>query len=97
MAITISEDLALDLLLDELDKWHPNDDVRELFARYYEQEISSGVYDNGEFDPMSIVDNDWVNWKEVITKSEFEDYDIENEDDDRIICKYGNLYLIDVT
>ena len=61
--------------------------------------VEEGYYDNSEFNPALIVDNDWVNYMSVITMDEFDQYGIVDEDDfERIILDDGKgHYLISHT
>ena len=38
----------------------------------YESYIEGGVFDHGEFDVMSIVDNDYINWCTVLSEGDTE-------------------------
>jgi hypothetical protein len=38
----------------------------------YDNYIESGVFDSGEFDVMQIVDNDYINWCNVISEGDEE-------------------------
>ena len=97
ITITVDEEFVLDLLISELNKWNPEDDVIDLYEKYYEEMVYGGCFSGSqEFNPRSIVDNDWVNYTQVITREEFDEYRIEDENDDNILCKHKNLYLIRV-
>ena len=45
---------------------------------------------------MSVVDNDYINYLATISKEDFEQYNIEDETDDKIVAfnKEKDLYLI---
>lgn len=70
ITVKIDNETALDMLMDRLDNWTSDPDAIELFSIMYERYIDEGLFDGGEFDPMSIVDNDYVNWCSVIEESE---------------------------
>lgn len=84
MLVRIDEYDALEMLMDRLKFWTDDDVTTKLYEQYYEGIISNGVFDGAEFNVMSIVDNDYVNWLDVITKEDFENYNIENDEDERI-------------
>lgn len=72
--IKIDEDTALNLLTERVRTWKSGE-VAELFDKMYENYIDSGCFEGMEFDPMTIVDNDCVNYCQVIEEgdSEFEE------------------------
>lgn len=60
----------LDMLLDRLDYWGRGDE-QDLYEQMYQKYLDSGVFETSEFDVMSIVDNDVVNYCRVITKEDY--------------------------
>lgn len=89
----------LDMLMDRLAFWTTDDVKTKLFERYYWDMIEGGCFDETELDVQSIVDNDYVNYLDVIYEEDFDNYNIENENDERIILadtdNDGNkVYLI---
>ena len=64
--VEIDDDNLLDMLMNRLEYWGPNDLDRELYSQMYESYVDGGVFESGKFDPMYIVDNDWVNNCDVI-------------------------------
>lgn len=60
----------LEKLLDRLSYWG-RDDERELYEQMYQNMLDGGVFESGEFNVMSIVDNDVVNYCDVITKDDY--------------------------
>ena len=97
--IRIDEDTLIEMLMDRLAFWHPTDEEETLYRDYYENLVYGGAFEGAEFDVSVIVDNDWVNNLNVIEEDEFEDYNIEDEDDDRILASTENykgekFYLI---
>lgn len=98
--VTIDSDDMIEILCDRLQEWTNGtfSPEYELFSQYYEMAVEEGYYDNSEFNPALIVDNDWVNYMSVITEDEFDQYGIEDEDDERIILSDGEgHYLISNT
>lgn len=67
--VKMDESTALDLLCQRVNEWR-NGEEAELFYRMYENYISCGAFDGGEFDVMQIVDNDIINYCSIIEKGE---------------------------
>lgn len=59
----------LDMLLDRLAYWG-REDERELYEQMYQRRLDAGYFESGEFNISVIVDNDVVNYCEVITEEE---------------------------
>lgn len=98
--VTIDSDDMIEMLCDRLQDWTKGTFSPEyaLFSQYYEDAVENRYYDDSEFYPALIVDNDWVNYMSVITEDEFDQYGIEDEDDERIILSDGEgHYLISNT
>ena len=70
----IDEDDLLDLLMNRLKRWTDDDVATDLYEQMYENYISGGAFEGGEFNVMTIVDNDWVNYCDVVSPGE-ENYD----------------------
>jgi len=68
--IKIDEMAALDLLMGRLNEWTKDQKTKELYQKMYESYIDCGCFDGCEFDPMVIVDNDWVNYCTIIDESD---------------------------
>ena len=66
-----SEDL-LEILMDRVKVWTGDDEVLDLFEKYYENAIFSGCFDHAELNIMSIVDNDYVNNTQILDRDEVE-------------------------
>ena len=70
ITVEIDEDEALDMLMDRLGTWNennrPGDIAYDLYEQMYQSYIDGGVFDGGKFDVMEIVDNDWVNYCEIV-------------------------------
>lgn len=60
----------LEMLLDRLSYWG-RDDERDLYEQMYENMLYGGCFEDSEFNVMSIVDNDVVNYCDVISKEEY--------------------------
>lgn len=64
-----TEDYVL-LLMNRLDFWKPTSIEKQLFEDYYTRLADEGLFDNTEDTVMQIVDNDYVNWMQVVSKGE---------------------------
>ena len=65
----------LEMLLNRLSYWGRDED-RDLYEQMYQNYLDSGVFESGEFNVMSIVDNDVVNYCSVISREDYpNDYD----------------------
>lgn len=73
MNIQIDEDTALEMLCDRVREWKDGAEA-ELFDKMYESYVYDGCFDGAEFDVMSIVDNDVVNWCDIISAGD-KDFD----------------------
>ena len=83
--VQLDEDVAKDMLYEELNKWTTLDGTeKELLEDYLEACVDNGSFEGGEFDPASIVDNLYVNytsfayegdddWKELGVGTEHQD------------------------
>ena len=95
--VMIDSDDMIEMLCDRLADWTNGtySPDYELFSQYYEDAVDNMFYDDSEFNPALIVDNDWVNEMTVITEDEFDNWNIDDEDDARIILSDGEgHYLI---
>lgn len=90
--VRIDENDMLNMLMERLAFWTDDDVDTKLFEQYYERMINDGCFNGSEFNVMSIVDNDYVNWFSVISKDEFENYRIDDEEDERIMESYYDEY-----
>lgn len=61
--VQLDEDVAKDMLYEELNKWTTLDGTeRELLYDYFEECVDNGFFDGGEFNPGEFVDNLYVNY-----------------------------------
>lgn len=67
MLVNIDNDDALDMLLERLEHWTDDHTTHCLYETMYESYIDGGVFEGGEFDVMAIVDNDYVNYCDVVS------------------------------
>lgn len=70
MMVQITGDEYLELLIDRLKVWCDDPVVMALYEEMYQRYIDEGVFENNTETVMSIVDNDWVNWCDVISEGE---------------------------
>jgi hypothetical protein len=70
LTIKIEEDTAVELLLERLKVWTDDETTHKLYESMYGSYVYSGCFDGCEFDVMQIVDNDYVNWCDVICEGE---------------------------
>lgn len=65
--VNLDEDKAIDMLIDRLvEYWKPTQEVVKLFTKMYENYVYNSGFGDMEFDPMAIVDNDYINCCKVI-------------------------------
>ena len=72
MYVNIDNYDAIEMLVERVKYWTDDDDTIELFEQYYTHMVEGGCFDGGNFDVMSIVDNDYVNNTTIVTREEFE-------------------------
>lgn len=72
--IELDDDELLDRLVDRLHYWTDEEDVIELYRLMYEDMLDNGLFNGDDFNVQFIVDNDWVNWCEVVCPGE-DNYD----------------------
>lgn len=71
ITVNLDNDDALEMLMERVSHWTDGTTL-ELFEKMYENQICNGCFDGCEFNVMSIVDNDYVNWCNVIWDNEDE-------------------------
>lgn len=81
ITVKMSTNDLYNLFYDRLKVWR-NEDSKDfkLFMKYYERCINDGIFEDMELDIMQIVDNDVINWCNVI------------ESDDKDFSKLLELY-----
>lgn len=67
MLVKIDDSQALEMLLDRLEYWTDDHTTYRLYEQMYENYIDGGCFSGGDFDVRAIVDNDYVNWCDVIS------------------------------
>lgn len=64
--IKIDENTAVEMLLERLHVWTKDPKTCDLYEKMYQSYVDGGCFEGCEFDPMVIVDNDWVNYCRVV-------------------------------
>ena len=67
VTIQMDECNLLEMFEDRVRFWTDDEDIIKLYSKMYEWEIDAGMYDNRKVDVMIIVDNDWINYTEVLS------------------------------
>jgi hypothetical protein len=70
MRVEIENSVAVDMLLDRLSHWTDSETVHRLYEQMYENYVENGCFDGIEFDVRCIVDNDFVNWCDVVEEGD---------------------------
>lgn len=68
MLVRINNTKAVDMLLERLRFWSDDEIIHNLYEIMYKNYINSGVFDDCEFDVVAIVDNDYINFCDVIAE-----------------------------
>lgn len=94
--ILVDENDLLDALVDRVSYWTDDEDIIKLYEAMYTSYIDGCVFENMEVNIMQIVDNDYINYCDVIGPDD-DDYDEikklydENGCSD-ISCEYNGGY-----
>ena len=92
--VKIDKGILHDMLVDRVKFWTMDSDEIELFSVYYLSEIELGHFNNKVLDIKYLVDTDCICNFKVITKDEFENYNIKSENDIKIYGYYNDKYLV---
>ena len=87
--VKMDVDVALDLLAERLKFWNKDEDEVKLYLDMYERYLKSGVFSQMEFDVKYIVDNDVVNYCQIISEGD--------EDFEKLVKVYKKRGLGDVS
>lgn len=87
--VKIEKNDALNMLVERVEYWTQDKDEIALFEKMYDDYIFNGCFDGGEFDVISIVDNDWVNYTAIIRP--------EDKDFEKVLALYKKDGLGDVS
>lgn len=94
--VEIDDDDLVEMLMDRLDTyWNPRDEHAKLFEKMYQSYVEGGVFDGRTINIAEIVDNDWVNYCDVISKNDdyFEDCKRAYADGDYEVHDENNKYI----
>ena len=72
VTVKIDEADLLDMLVDRVGYWTTDEDVKELYSKYYENMVYGGCFEAAELDISSVVDNDYVNYLTTVDREEYE-------------------------
>lgn len=70
MNVKIDETTALDMLVNRVEYWTDDEGIIALYTDMYRSYIDGGTFEDTEFDPMEIVDNDWINYCKIISQED---------------------------
>ena len=96
VTVTVNEDTLLEMLLNRLKFWISDESEVNLYKDYYEGLAYSGCFEGCKLDIMSVVDNDYINYLTTISEEDFNQWNIEDKTDDKIVASNedAGLYLI---
>ena len=68
ISMEVDEDDLLDMLMNRVYDWNEssNDIVYKLYEKMYSNMIDEGIFEGAPLDINGVVDNDWVNWCNVV-------------------------------
>ena len=101
MLVEIDDEMAIEMLVERVEFWTSDYKVINLFRKMYESYVYNGCFESGEFNTMTIVDNDYINYTTVIYDSddEFEEilkiYKEQGLGDCSCQCDYGFIESCD--
>lgn len=72
--IEVDDDDLLDMFDERVGHWTDDREVAELYHKMYENLIDGGVFEGQRINIMEIVDNDYINWCDVIAYGD-DEYD----------------------
>ena len=92
MYVEIDNYDALEMLMDRVRHWEDDYEIIELYEQMYERMIDEGCFNGGEFNVMSIVDNDIVNWCSVISEGDDEYEEVKSAwEDTGFMLDWGSI------
>ena len=97
--VQIEKDDLLHLLLDRVDFWTHDPDVKNLYEAYYAYLIVNGCFEGEKLNISIIVDSDYLNNFNVYGSIEeiMKDYNEDEEEArERIVAECNGLYLVSV-
>lgn len=98
--VEIDNEQLVEMLVDRVKFWTDDQDILYIYEAYYRDLVYSECFEGEPLIINSIVDNDYVNYTDVVTREELKenwDIDIDDIDDkDRILIAMPEMdgYLI---
>lgn len=95
--VRIDEDELLEMLLDRLEFWTDDADIKKLYEVYYSDLINNGCFEGVELNISLIVDNDYINNLQVYESMEDIMKDFSEDEDEvmeRIVAECDGSYLV---
>lgn len=69
--IEVDDDEIVDMLMNRLEEyWHPDKETYDLYEKMYQNYLDGGVFEGSKLNLAEIVDNDWVNYCDVISEGD---------------------------
>lgn len=110
VTIRIEEENLLGMLMERVGHWTEDNDVYELYERMYQGYMGSGIFDAIDFDVKMIVDNDYINYCNVVCEGDdtydeikaiydeqgLGDCSCESENYSYIEAEYNDMFLVRV-
>ncbi len=87
--VKIEESALLNLLMDRVEQWDDSETTLVLYEKMYESEIDAGCFEGAEVNVNLIVDNDVVNYCNIIEEG--------NSEFDSILQCYNEKGLGDIS
>lgn len=72
VTVKIKENDLLEMLIDRVEQWNNTTTALNLYEKMYESEIEAGCFEGAEIDVSLIVDNDVINYCNIIEEGEKE-------------------------
>lgn len=70
--VRIDENTLLEMLMNRVEQWNSTETALDLYEKMYESEIEAGCFEGAEIDVNLIVDNDVINYCEIIEEGNSE-------------------------
>lgn len=64
--VNLDNNVALEMLTNRLKYWTDDETTLSLYEKMYNNALDSGCFEDCDFDPMIIVDNDYINNCKVV-------------------------------
>lgn len=70
--VRIDENTLLNMLMERVEQWNNTETALDLYEKMYESEIEAGCFEGAEIDVNLIVDNDVINYCNIIEEGNSE-------------------------